>query len=411
LLPPSYLDCSGKPHTGGISLDEPPLCCRCVDLRDAAPKLEQHAAVMNLSNAYGVTSQPVGWTTSRVSTFRPLQMESQAVCEDLPTPLEIARQKPGWMSLLPSNRNPYIHPPPNSALQRRASFPYFSTTRFPSSFATPAEWPVTGDLSGHPLAPACFALPMGLSTWCLGEWPSPSQSFTWSGSGREVIIEGAVVTDDLASNKPSSGLAEPELSTRDIVSNEKTSDFTTPTDQNQTGSLSPISLLAGSNILTPTKSRQSRLGDHHSPWPAKLGKKPMAESVPEVPDAARHRPAYFKELSGFIARQVEKPILPSRVLNRRQNLDRILKPKPAGNKLSPTLIVDADNTSNRGAMVDEGIANKSNEKLDLLSAKMVGLISAGSHDRAPGLCRACRECPCRTSPTKGQRRRLVKASR
>jgi hypothetical protein len=143
----------------------------------------------------------------------------------------------------------------------------------------------------------------------------------------------------------------------------------------------------------------------------KLGKEPMAESVPEVPYAARHRPAYFKELSGFIAGQDEKLILPSRALNRRQNLDRILKLEPAGNKLSPTLIIDADNTSNRGAMVDKGIANKTNEKLNLLSAKMVGLISAGSHDRAPGLCRACRECPCRTSPTKGQRRRLVTASR
>jgi hypothetical protein len=135
------------------------------------------------------------------------------------------------------------------------------------------------------------------------------------------------------------------------------------------------------------------------------------ESIPEVPGTAHHRPAYFKELSGFIARQDENLILPSRVVNHRQNMDRILKLKPAENKLSATLIVDADSTFNRGAMVDKGIANKSNEKPNLLSAKAVGLISAGSHDRAPGLCRACRECPCRTSATKGQQRRLLKAYR
>jgi hypothetical protein len=344
----------------------------------------------------------VGWATSRVSIFRPLQVESQTVYGDLPPPLEIIRQKPRWMSLLSPNRTPHIYPPLKSALWRRASIPSFSTTRFSSPFPTPAEWPVTGDLSGQQLlAPTCFALPVGLCTRCSGERPSSSQSFTWSGSGDEV---------DSASNELSSGLAEPELSRRDISSHEKTSGYSSA-DQNQSGSLSTISLLAGSNTLIPTKSRQSRRGDHPTLWPAKLGKEPTVESVPGVPGAARHRPPYFKELSGFIARQDENLILPSRVVNQRQNLGQDLETQTAENKLSPTLIVDADSTFNRGPMVDKGIANKSKEMPNLLSAKAIGLTSSGSHDRAPGLCKACRECPCRTSATKGQRRRLLKACR
>jgi hypothetical protein len=137
----------------------------------------------------------------------------------------------------------------------------------------------------------------------------------------------------------------------------------------------------------------------------------MADCLPEVPDAARHRPAYFKELSSFIASQDEKLVLPSRALNRRQNLGRSREVEAAGNKLSAALIMDADSASNRKAKVDKGLANKSNERLNLLAAKMMGMISAGSNERAPGLCKACRECPCRTSTTKGLRKRLVKASK
>lgn len=51
----------------------------------------------------------------------------------------------------------------------------------------------------------------------------------------------------------------------------------------------------------------------------------MADYEPEVPDAARHRPAYFKDLSGFIASQDGKLVQPNRALNRHRNLGRSLE--------------------------------------------------------------------------------------
>lgn len=61
--------------------------------------------------------------------------------------------------------------------------------------------------------------------------------------GSKVTVEAAVVPNDLTSNKPSPGLAEPELSMDYIVSCEMTTICTATPEQNQTRPFSSVSPL------------------------------------------------------------------------------------------------------------------------------------------------------------------------
>jgi hypothetical protein len=118
-IPPVYLNFARKPHVGGITLSQPLLSNHCIDLSDSLPKPEQHATVMKLPKADRNALNPVGQSTPRISLFKPLQTEYQCIYADRPKPLDVIRQKPGWMPILPSNRNPYVRLPRNSALQWR----------------------------------------------------------------------------------------------------------------------------------------------------------------------------------------------------------------------------------------------------------------------------------------------------
>jgi hypothetical protein len=135
--------------------------------------------------------------------------------------------------------------------------------------------------------------------------------------------------------------------------------------------------------------------------------------MPEVPDAALHKPAYFRELSGFFASRDDKLVLPSRALDRRQNPGKRLDHNQPGSKSPPALIEeDVEGADNDKARVEKGGRNKSCEKLSAAAGKGNANISAGTDERgAEMLCKACRECPCRHRATKGLRKRLVKAYR
>jgi hypothetical protein len=402
-MPPSYLDLSGKVHTGGMSLQEPPVCNRCVELPDSLPKLEQHAGIMNLAKTGGVTSKPVEWTTPRVSIFKPLQMEHQSVYTDLPKPLDVPGQKPSWMSLLPSNRNPHVRPPCHSALQRRSSFPYFSCTRYSTPFSTPPETPTTQDQYGQPLpVPKIPSLPKSpatrLSRRCPGEWPSSSQSFNRSISSSEITVEDAVVPTELALKKLPPDLPEAAPSTAVVLHGEEAVPETQALNPNQTRPSSSTSSLISPTIMIPNKRRRSDLEDlqNHLPRLTKLRKPYMADCMPEIPDAARHKPAYFKELSGFFTSQDEKLVLPSRALDRRPNLRKSMDRKPSGSRSPPALTEDTEGISKR-------LVAKSSERLNVLAGKMMAMASAGSDERGAGMfCNACRDCPCRTGTIKAQ---------
>src|SRR3954470_20339522 len=74
----------------------------------------------------------------RESLFRPLQTEYQCIYADPAKPLDVIRQKPGRLPILPSIQNPHVRIPCNSALQQRSTFPYFSSTRYSSPNTLPA---------------------------------------------------------------------------------------------------------------------------------------------------------------------------------------------------------------------------------------------------------------------------------
>lgn len=83
-VPSAYLNFVGKPHVGGITLNQPPLSNHCIDLPDSLPKLEQNATVMKLPKADRNSSNPAGQSTPRISLFRPLQTEYQCIYADRP---------------------------------------------------------------------------------------------------------------------------------------------------------------------------------------------------------------------------------------------------------------------------------------------------------------------------------------
>jgi hypothetical protein len=96
-------------------------------------------------NSYQVTQKPTGITRILLgnphceSLFKPPQMEHQCIYVDRPKPLDVIRQKPVWISLLPSNRKPHVRPLRHSAIQRRSTVVYFSSTLYSSPFSTPTE--------------------------------------------------------------------------------------------------------------------------------------------------------------------------------------------------------------------------------------------------------------------------------
>lgn len=415
MIPPSYLDLSGKAHTGGTKLQKPPLCNRCTDLPDTGVKLEQHVAVMNLPMASSVASKPVNWTTPRVSLFKPLQIEDKPIYEDLPTPLDAVRQKPSWMSLLPSNRNPHLHPPRDSALQRRSSFPHFSSTRFSSPFSTPAEKPATEDRNGQPVpAPTSIALPDSLpavlSRRCPGQWPSSSHSCSCSESGSDVTVGGAVVVNDYTSGKHSPALMEPQLSAGNAMLHERASPLGQTSEENQTVYSSSVSSLLSSNLVIPIKWRKSGLGDVDPLRPGKLRKPSMADCIPEIPAAARHRSACCKDFSSLVVGRDDRIALPSGSIDRCHDHGNGLAQQQSGRRSSSTLIENG--TFNGKLNVQKGLQKRSSERLNRLAGKMMAMVSAGSDGRGLGtLCKACRECPCRPGATSSLRRRLFKASK
>jgi hypothetical protein len=165
-------------------------------------------------------------------------------------------------------------------------------------------------------------------------------------------------------------------------------------------------------MMTPIKRRRSGLEDlrNQSARPTKIRELSMADCMPEIPDAARHKPAYFKELSGFLASRDKQLVLPSRAFDYRQNPGKSLVHEGSKSTLSHALVEDGEGTPNGKADAGEMPAKKSSERLNILAGKVTVMMSARPDEGGAGmLCKACRDCPCRASTTKGLRKRLAKA--
>ena len=389
------------------------MCNRCIDLPDSIHKLEQHAAVMKLPQTGRNKSKSPDGTTPRVSIFSPLQTEPESVRADPPRSLDAVKQQPQWMSLLPSNRNPHIQPPRHSALRRQSESPHLNSTRYSTPFSTPPENPTMQDQNGKPLPTPmslCLSksLPTTLSRRCPGEWPS-SQSFIGSVSGSEVTIEGAVIPANSISDQPLQPLKGTRLSTANIMPSEKVTPKIDGPEQEQSKHSSSIPSVINSAKMPLVKLRRSDLHNFHgrSFHQTKTRNFSMADCMPEVPDAARHKPAYFKELSDFFATQDEKLALPSRALDRHQNLGKGLEYQQPWRRLAPTLAAEPERGSRRRVGLERKQEDERSERLDAAAAKGGAAYSAG-HGAVSLPCKACRECPCRNSATKGSRKRLFR---
>ena len=136
----------------------------------------------------------------------------------------------------------------------------------------------------------------------------------------------------------------------------------------------------------------------------------MVDCISEVPDAARHKPAYFKELSGFFSSRDDKLVLPSRALTRRQLLGKCSGHEQSGCKMSPTIVgKDYEHASNRKVGMEKGLTGESSHQLDAAVAKEGPPRIDGKVEGDVFLpCKSCMECPCRIRPTKGLRKRLFR---
>ena len=340
-------------------------------------------------------------------------MEPESIYSDPPRPLDAVKQQPQWMSLLPSNRNPHIRPPRHSALRRRSESPHLNSTRYSTPFSTPPENPTMQDQSGKPLpTPTSLCLskssPATLSRRCPGEWPS-SQSFISSLSGSEITIEGAVIPASLISDQPLRPLNGTRSSTANTRPSEKVTPNTNASDQEQSKSSSSLSSVNNSAEMPFVKLRQTDLQNLHgcSSHRTKIRNSSMADCMPEMPDAVRHKPAYFKELSAFFATQDEKLVLPSRALECHQSLGRRLEYQQPRRKPPPMLAGEAECGSQKKAGLERKRDDKRSERLDAAVTEDEAANSAG-HGAFSLLCKACRECPCRNSATKRSRKRLFR---
>jgi hypothetical protein len=133
LTPPSYLTDSGNPHKYGILVDEPPVCSRCSEQPESAPKLQQHVRVTK---------------TSSMVIKVPKRLANQAGMISLSHPLDVITDKesnggqsshltPTWMTLLPSSRKPFAGAPRQTMANRRSTFPEYE----PVQSSTPSPSP------------------------------------------------------------------------------------------------------------------------------------------------------------------------------------------------------------------------------------------------------------------------------
>lgn len=121
---------------------EPPACKRCSDSLGSIEKLEQHADVLKKPKEKATPPRHIlEGSSGHISLECPFSKEANFVTDHPLKSTSVARPLPAWMSLLPSQKNPNVHPPKHSVLQRRLTFPYFESTRMTTPNDSQAQTP------------------------------------------------------------------------------------------------------------------------------------------------------------------------------------------------------------------------------------------------------------------------------
>ena len=426
--PPPYPDFLDNPDPRGVRLEEPPLCHRCSDSPASIPKLEQHAAVMKIPSDGAETPKATEPTTTLVSLYTPLQDENNDTGQDPLKPRPATRAIPQWMSLLPSNRNAHVRPPPHSALHRRSSFPYFQSTRYSSPFSTPIEWPKTQDPNSRALAelsvlllpekplvekplmamlsnekqsvePVAHLPGAWLSSTSFSDTP-PSPSHHGS-IGATILSsqqrpQGSEV-QPLTANSPSMSV-NPISGTFTDIPVERSA--LSRDDPASPGSKIPNSAFTGTSLkrqqLSPGISQASSERPQKVQKPLTPTSSPSEQPTPEVLEAAPHKPALFKELSGFFTSRKQKLVLPSRALERRQSLTRRAGHQRIRSRSQPPLgdeVAGQQSSRDNDQMTEPSTAHGGD---GALSRRVSGVMSARVIDGGIWTTSGrYRTCPCR----------------
>lgn len=125
LTPPNYLTNSGNPHKSGILIDEPPVCLRCSELPESAPKLEQHVRVTKTPSKAIKVPKRLATQTGMISLSHPLDVTTDKGSNGR----QSSHLTPTWMTLLPSSRKPFAGAPRQTMANRRSTFPGYETTQ------------------------------------------------------------------------------------------------------------------------------------------------------------------------------------------------------------------------------------------------------------------------------------------
>lgn len=398
LRPPPYLDATGKPHLGGIKLEKPPVCQRCESSHDSVPRLEQHAAVMNMPVNCAKTPNSDRLITSYVSLYHPLQPEFSSI-KAKTSPL--TRVMPQWMTLLPSNRNAHLPPPTHSALHPRTSYPFFDSTRYSSPFSTPPEWPRTQSQEDSPVIkanrPASVKEKHAVhySTLLSGKWPS--SSLLLANHNDEIAPSHSIPVGQVAppdtldlslSNEVKILATSPERTTINRALDRPSVDHVPPAYTESTLTCPDKTRRdvatgdAAQRLMEPIKSQESMTINASI-----VRAQPAAESSTR----ARHKPALFQELSGFFASRKHKLILPSRALDRHRSSLRRLRHQRGRSNSEPCLrSMNAEKQAT--GVIDSQVRFSTGERGGTNKATLSSLTVA----EFEFLCAACKTCPCQT---------------
>ena len=394
----------------GNRLTNPPVCKRCMKSSDSIEKLQKHANMLPVSTSNTTGEHPkIDFDTPRVSLYNPLRAENHDVETDPLKPLSSVRYRPKWFDLLPSNRNNHIRPPPHSVLQRRSSFPFLQSTRLSSPFSTPVEWPAALGRYERPelREGSNFADDVSEQRRCHlpGCYPSSRLSPVSSVSGEDLPL--AFI------KSPANRFPKPSPTVQSVRSmldvGEEVSSIgaigvdtakatgVTKTAQNE----HPQASAYTASTATTTKRRQSEVADTlpASERPEKSRKRSSSAADPlQEPDAARHRPAYFRELSSFFTKRQEKMVLPSRAQDERLGRARNFGYQKDGSDSKTAFgALPAASTARvggRGGKLPERRSLRLGRGV-LCKRKIADVIPEPYSGRCKGLCAACRACPCR----------------
>lgn len=116
-------------------VDDPPVCSRCSEDPDSAPRLEQHVRVSKTPGTGIRVPKRLVNQAGMISLSDPLNVISSTVSNSK----QLSHLTPVWMSLLPSSRKSFGNNPRQSMTNRRSTFPEYGRTQLSKPPSTPSE--------------------------------------------------------------------------------------------------------------------------------------------------------------------------------------------------------------------------------------------------------------------------------